>query len=246
MRIKCNSEDDCHFIDNDKSESVNEVAASCVDYQTLGISRMRNPNISTEILGDLEPGRDDISSSVEGGEILPNYKREKKETIYSMDDSKILTNDLKPSSLEFRRNYSQPEMLKSSIDGTDRDHKEFFTPYSDKIFKYQAVNSTDEKETSFDTVDGNIVGGNVVLGEFDIQRDEKKKSFLPGHKDFSKSFIHNEGYDKGKDNKEDEIDKKFDKDKNSDNESGNRKGKPYALATLDGTIMLVQDEVILW
>lgn len=24
------------------------------------------------------------------------------------------------------------------------------------------------------------------------------------------------------------------------------KGRPYALATLDGTIMLVQDEVILW
>lgn len=26
----------------------------------------------------------------------------------------------------------------------------------------------------------------------------------------------------------------------------NFKGPPYALATLDGTIMLVQDEVILW
>lgn len=28
---------------------------SAVDYQFLGISRMRNPNISTEILGDLVP-----------------------------------------------------------------------------------------------------------------------------------------------------------------------------------------------
>ncbi|OAD59040.1 Integrin-alpha FG-GAP repeat-containing protein 2 [Eufriesea mexicana] len=52
MRIKCNPED-CHLEDETQYKG-NETAASCVDYQTLGISRMRNQNISTEIIGDLE------------------------------------------------------------------------------------------------------------------------------------------------------------------------------------------------
>lgn len=34
--------------------------------------------------------------------------------------------------------------------------------------------------------------------------------------------------------------------KQADNDSSKSKGKPYAVATLDGTIMLVQDEIILW
>ncbi|GLV45811.1 hypothetical protein CBL_02831 [Carabus blaptoides fortunei] len=34
--------------------------------------------------------------------------------------------------------------------------------------------------------------------------------------------------------------------KQSDNDTVKTKGKPYAVATLDGTIMLVQDEIILW
>lgn len=34
--------------------------------------------------------------------------------------------------------------------------------------------------------------------------------------------------------------------KNTDSGHSTTTGPPYALATLDGTIMLVQDEVILW
>lgn len=33
---------------------------------------------------------------------------------------------------------------------------------------------------------------------------------------------------------------------NSNSSKSSVKGRPYAVATLDGTIMLVQDEVILW
>lgn len=54
MRINCN-QDNCQ-VGDELSDSSNEAAASCIDYQTLGIHRMRNANISTEILGDLEPG----------------------------------------------------------------------------------------------------------------------------------------------------------------------------------------------
>ncbi|KOC68119.1 Integrin-alpha FG-GAP repeat-containing protein 2 [Habropoda laboriosa] len=63
MRIKCNPED-CH-LEDDTHQTSNETAASCVDYQTLGISRMRNQNISTEIMGNLE-------STVENK--VPNYE----------------------------------------------------------------------------------------------------------------------------------------------------------------------------
>ncbi|KYQ58744.1 Integrin-alpha FG-GAP repeat-containing protein 2 [Trachymyrmex zeteki] len=55
MRIKCNPED-CQ---SKKS------SCEAVDYQTLGISRMRNQNISTEIIGDLEPGITPFISTIE-------------------------------------------------------------------------------------------------------------------------------------------------------------------------------------
>lgn len=35
-------------------------------------------------------------------------------------------------------------------------------------------------------------------------------------------------------------------DANENRKNDKSGGKPYALATLDGTIMLVQDEIILW
>ncbi|KYN01451.1 Integrin-alpha FG-GAP repeat-containing protein 2 [Cyphomyrmex costatus] len=55
MRIKCNPED---------CQSKNS-SCEAVDYQTLGISRMRNQNISTEIIGDLKPGKTPFISTIE-------------------------------------------------------------------------------------------------------------------------------------------------------------------------------------
>lgn len=63
MRIKCSAEDNCQLEDDDCGS---EKGASCVDYQTLGISRMRNPNISTEILGNLKT-KDGVPTSPEYG-----------------------------------------------------------------------------------------------------------------------------------------------------------------------------------
>ncbi|CAG9824272.1 unnamed protein product [Phaedon cochleariae] len=59
MRIKCSSDSVAVQEDFENSghshsnSSGAEVISGTVDYQFLGISRMRNPNISTEILGDL-------------------------------------------------------------------------------------------------------------------------------------------------------------------------------------------------
>ncbi|KAH1011289.1 hypothetical protein HUJ04_000695 [Dendroctonus ponderosae] len=53
MRIKCQCEDGDHEGLAGSNKSSNDVLPSSVDYEFLGISRMRNPNISTEIIGDL-------------------------------------------------------------------------------------------------------------------------------------------------------------------------------------------------
>ncbi|XP_072398636.1 KICSTOR complex protein ITFG2-like [Diabrotica undecimpunctata] len=59
MRIKCQSEDligeECieSSVHSNSGSSLGENITSSIDYQFLGISRMRNQNISTEILGDL-------------------------------------------------------------------------------------------------------------------------------------------------------------------------------------------------
>ncbi|XP_057661865.1 KICSTOR complex protein ITFG2-like isoform X4 [Diorhabda carinulata] len=60
MRIKCQFDDitaeECleSSIRSNSSSSTTENISSSIDYQFLGISRMRNQNISTEILGDLQ------------------------------------------------------------------------------------------------------------------------------------------------------------------------------------------------
>ena len=81
------------------------------------------------------------------------------------------------------------------------------------------------------------MGGNVILGDYDIKTE--KDSLLPTYKHFScrdNSNNYNKEDLKGKN--------KIETDANIQNNSF--QGKPYALATLDGTIMLVKDEVILW
>lgn len=223
MRIKCNS-DDCKS--QDDNETKNEVAAaSCVDYQTLGISRARNPNISTEILGNLEPGSTEYLVSDESP---PKFVPKKLNLSHLINDNNPQINP--SNSLEFRRNYSQPEMAKQNFDELSTDKEKLYFP-SDRVSPkfYSRVNSPDT-----DQVDGNIVGGgNIILGGYDTN---KKKSFLPSYEDFSRD---NENKIENENNNYLKIDADiFDKDVG--------KSKPYAIATLDGTIMLVKDEIILW
>lgn len=49
-----------------------------------------------------------------------------------------------------------------------------------------------------------------------------------------------------KTNCSDSYDKQSSTSQKSDGSKANYKGRPYAVATLDGTIMLVRDEIILW
>ncbi|XP_050481879.1 KICSTOR complex protein ITFG2 isoform X2 [Bombus vancouverensis nearcticus] len=166
MRIKCNPED-CHLEDEINQKS-NETAASCVDYQTLGISRMRNQNISTEIIGDLECVVENKS----------NY--EYKELLFK---SSVLNEvqcgkNLKSVSLEFKKNNSQSEIRKSSLSIMEGRRKNSTTENS-KTNK--AFGTTDP--SSRDQVDGNVLGGNVILGGYDIKSE--KDSLLPTYKHFS-------------------------------------------------------------
>ncbi|XP_017888949.1 KICSTOR complex protein ITFG2-like [Ceratina calcarata] len=178
MRIKYNLED-CR-LDDETHQKNGETAASYVDYQTLGISRMRNQNISTEIIGDLE---------------------------------------------------SAPEVRRDSLDPAEGRKK--------SAIENLKINRTlgNIDLSSGDQVDGNILGGNVILGDYDVKSE--KDFLLPSYKDFSchdNSNNNNEGNLKAKDiNETDVTDKK-----------NSSQVKPYALATLDGTIMLVKDEIILW
>ncbi|XP_015111800.1 KICSTOR complex protein ITFG2 [Diachasma alloeum] len=178
MRIKCSS-GDCRS-EGDSIQS--ETAEGCIDYQTLGISRMRNPNISTEIIGDLEPGKNRQSTPGES-----------------------------PSKIILKEVY----VKKFSRDG----------PLEPEDF----ASSKRVESPGIDQVDGNVIGGSVVLGEYDTVH---KKTILPSYEDFTKSnYAEREGVQDVEDN-------------NSEEEI--LESKPYALATLDGTIMLVKDEVILW
>lgn len=243
MRIKCNP-DDCHMEDG-SCEMSSEVAASCVDYQTLGISRMRNQNISTEIIGDLEPGPTPFISTFEPK--MSTY--EPKDNLLKqnfVDDSQLGMKTFKPMSRhEFRRNYSQPEMRKNSSSTAGEFGREFAADGQGTIRFYSTADSS-----SVDQVDGNFIGGKVILGSFDNKAT--KDSLLPNFKDFSRN--------------KDDISSSVNNSNNNSNDTANVKqcekdvadtndaivgesaprGKPYALATLDGTIMLVQDEVILW
>ncbi|XP_017799091.1 PREDICTED: integrin-alpha FG-GAP repeat-containing protein 2-like [Habropoda laboriosa] len=218
MRIKCNPED-CH-LEDDTHQTSNETAASCVDYQTLGISRMRNQNISTEIMGNLE-------STVENK--VPNY--EFKEPFKQNVSSEIQHGkNYKTSSFELKRNNnSQSEVRKSSFDSVEGRRKSTAIESSkiDKICENSDPSSRDQ-------VDGNIMGGNVILGDYDIKSE--KESLLPTYKDFS-----------SQDNSNVEcVKEKAKTEADSNVQKYSLQGKPYALATLDGTIMLVKDEVILW
>lgn len=163
MRIKCNP-DDCRDNNEDEDDFDEDgfAAASCVDYQTLGISRMRNPNISTEIIGDLEPGAIYCDSS---------------------SSSSLSDHDKHPKFVpksEIRRNFSQPDISRENNDKVK----------SQARF-YSRVNSPEIHDSSC------------------IEK----------------------------------IEETLVKNKNANDST---KGKPYALATLDGTIMLVKDETIRW
>lgn len=241
MRIKCNP-DDCHM-ENGSCEMSSEVAASCVDYQTLGISRMRNQNISTEIIGDLEPGSVSFISTCEPK--MSSY--EPKDNLPKqgfVDDSQLGMKTFKPVSRhEFRRNYSQPEIRKNSSNTASEFSREFRADSQGTIRFYSTADSS-----SVDEVDGNCVGGKVILGDFDSKTT--KDSLLPTFKEFSRNNISN-SVNNNNNNGSDTTDVKQCEKKDDDAndaiaDGGGSRGKPYALATLDGTIMLVQDEVILW
>lgn len=218
MRIKCNPED-CHLEDKTDHKS-NETEASCVDYQTLGISRMRNQNISTEIIGDLECIVENKVSSYE-------FKESCKSNV--LNEIQIHSKNLKSVSLESKKNNSQLETRKSTMEG----HRKNSTLDNSKMIKISGTSDFSNR----DQVDGNVLGGNIILGDYDIKTE--KDSLLPTYKHFSCRDNSNNC------NKEDLKGKnKIETDMNIQNNSF--QGKPYALATLDGTIMLVKDEVILW
>lgn len=238
MRIKCNPED--YHLDDGSCEASGEVAASCVDYQTLGISRMRNQNISTEIIGDLEPSAAPFISTLEPK--MSSYEPKDNLPKQSfVDDNQLDMKVCKSESLEFRRNYSQSEIRKNSTSTPGEYSRDFAAEGQGMIRFYSTADSSGN-----DQVDGNFIGGNVILGEYDTKK--AKESLLPTFKDFSC----NNGSDNNDNNnssKNDTINMNQleDNDINDTISSENvPKGKPYALATLDGTIMLVQDEIILW
>ncbi|XP_053982960.1 KICSTOR complex protein ITFG2-like isoform X1 [Hylaeus volcanicus] len=209
MRIKCNPKDG--HLEDEAHKTDDESAASCVDYQTLGISRMRNQNISTEIIGDLEPTTENKTSNDEG----------KDSTAKQNVSSEIQHNrNLKSGSSEFKENNPQSEVKKDNL-GTAEVEK--------------ASEKTDPPTT--DQVDGNLIGGNLILGDYDEKTE--KDSSLSAYKHLSCS--------ENVDNNNTENFKLKDKSEGTTNtEKISWQGKPYALATLDGTIMLVKDENILW
>jgi len=234
MRIKCNSED---------CQSKNS-SCEAVDYQTLGISRMRNQNISTEIIGDLEPGITPFISTIEPkmSSYMPKDKLPKQNFI---DDSQLDMKTFKSASLEFKRNHSQPAFRKNSLDMAGEYGRAFTTENQCPVRFYNPIESS-----NIDELDGNFIGGNVILGEND-NKTMKKDALLPSFINFShnnnnENSNNSNSNNINKSNQQEEITKK---DTNLNNEvitENAPKGKPYALATLDGTIMLVQDEIILW
>lgn len=217
MRIKCNSED-CHSKDG-----------SCepVDYQTLGISRMRNQNISTEIIGDLEPGMTPFTSTLEPkvSSYTPKNKLPKQSFA---DDSQLDMKTFKPASLEFKRNYSQPMIRKNSLDMAGEYGRDFTAELQGTVRFYSPIDSAG--------IDQQLISLEATL-LFD-KTLIKRKIYRCHHSKISPIIITVN------------VNQNEEKDKSTSEyaASGENvpKGKPYALATLDGTIMLVQDEIILW
>ncbi|XP_043506670.1 KICSTOR complex protein ITFG2-like isoform X1 [Frieseomelitta varia] len=210
MRIKCNPED-CHLEEETRHQG-NETAASCVDYQTLGISRMRNQNISTEIIGNLE-------CIVENK--VSNY--EFKESLFKSSETQHGKN-LKSVSLELKKNNSQSEVRKDSFSTAEGRRKSLTTENS-------------KTNPSRDQIDGNVLGGNIIIGDYDVKSE--KDSLLPTYKHFSRQDI-------GSNSKTNDLKGKSQTEIDVNIQNNLLQGKPYALATLDGTIMLVKDEIILW
>lgn len=211
---------------------------------------MRNQNISTEIIGDLEPGITPFISTIEPkiSSYMPKDKLLKQNFT---DDSQLDMKTFKPASLEFKRNYSQPAFRKNSLDMAGEYGRDFIAENQGPIRFYSPVESSSTDET-----DGNFIGGNVILGKYDNKI--VKDTLLPSFTNFSHNNNNNENNTNNNNNssvnKSESIERaqregitKDDTDSNNEVISENTlKGKPYALATLDGTIMLVQDEVILW
>ncbi|XP_011630167.1 KICSTOR complex protein ITFG2-like [Pogonomyrmex barbatus] len=232
MRIKCNRED---------SQSKNS-SCEAVDYQTLGISRMRNQNISTEIIGDLEPGITPFISTLEPK--LSNYVPKDKLPKQSFtDDSQLDLKTFKPTSLEFKRNYSQPLIRKNSLDMAGEFQRDFTVGNQGPVRFYSPIESS-----STDEMDGNFIGGKVILGKFEnmkTMKDTLLSSFSHFSHNNNKIDSSNQNNNNNSNNVNQDVKNDTDSDDVVDHENA-PKGKPYALATLDGTIMLVQDEVILW
>ncbi|XP_014232176.1 KICSTOR complex protein ITFG2-like [Trichogramma pretiosum] len=188
MRIKCNY-GNCE-LEDDSSENNTESSTSNVDYQTLGISRMRNPNISTEIVGNLKP----------------------------KDNKKIKPIYIAANTHVHKSNFEEE-------------------PVSERISSH----NLDEKEpVGVDSVDGNLIGGNIVLGEFKPPKNDLIYPTSPV------KYAEDNLFKKMEDLKIKDV--TTDNLENSLNEESQlwSNSKSYAIATLDGTIMLVQDEVILW
>ncbi|XP_033221622.1 KICSTOR complex protein ITFG2-like isoform X2 [Belonocnema kinseyi] len=235
MRIMCNP-DDCHLEDG-SSDTSSEAAASCVDYQTLCISRMRNANISTEILGNLEPGLSNFISKIES-RINDNTSNELPEEQLCLVNRKLNSKSFKSASLEFLgKNDIKSNKRKCSSDSNQCFEKEIF------VLKGDLRNlCCKEKTQEIDQVDGNLAGGNIILGEYGTIAN--KKSLLPSYDDFT-NFSHNNHDSEHIQNVRDEVQKR-DYSEHNKREGSILNNKPYALATLDGTIMLVKDEMILW
>lgn len=186
MRIKCKP-DKCqqyneHLINNC------EAAASCIDYQTLGISRMRNQNISTEIVGNL------------------------------------------------RSKCKNSTRLSSSNKNTSH------SCFSNKLNnKFLVLDGTNENTLDRDTVDGNVTGGNMVFEDFDKKIDKQFHILYEYSKDnFIDSVETKEIF------KQETSSKQIDKCLKTQENQCKMESKAYALATLDGTIMLLKDEIIVW
>ncbi|XP_076245927.1 KICSTOR complex protein ITFG2 isoform X2 [Calliopsis andreniformis] len=223
MRIKCNPED-CHSED-ENHKTYNERAANCVDYQTLGISRMRNQNISTEIVGDLEYVSE--SKGLHSGSTEASIKQQN-----ILGEAQFGKN-VKSASLELKENNSQSEVRKKNLDKAYEVKKSSTGENDRKTTK----KDTGKGSPSIDQVDGNIFGGNVIIGDYDTKTE--KESLLPTYKDIVSL----------EDDKSSNIENSKGQDKvgsNVDRKESFSHGKSYALVTLDGTIMLVKDEVILW
>ncbi|XP_066587927.1 KICSTOR complex protein ITFG2-like isoform X2 [Prorops nasuta] len=227
MRIKCSPESS--RLDEEMYELNSERAASCVDYQTLGISTMRNPNISTEIIGDLKSGIIPIQSDI--GVRTSKYIQKDNLVSSKSDHTKDHQND------------SQKETKESNDSKENVEQQEFVIEDPSMIRFYSLTEPTD-----VDQVDGNFHAGNIILGEYNSS--DEKKSLLPTFKDFS--HISNSNKSEVSNNNNNNKDNTTTK-KENEKECGDTaikqetlSTKPYALATLDGTIMLVKDDIILW